>query len=74
MEHVRIIGIDCHIGSQLTEITPFENALNCLIALIKDLERHGIILEHIDVGGGLGAGIETKPLHRYRHLRKNLLS
>ena len=63
MEHVRIIGIDCHIGSQLTEITPFENALNCLIALIKDLKRHGIILEHIDLGGGLGVRYrdETPP-------------
>ena len=63
MDNVRIVGIDCHIGSQLTEIKPFENALSCLLELIQDLNRNGIMLEHIDVGGGLGVRYrdETPP-------------
>ena len=54
MKNIRIVGIDCHIGSQLTETTPFEDALNCLLGLIQDLNKNGIMLDHIDVGGGLG--------------------
>ena len=52
--HLRVAGIDCHIGSQLTYTAPFVEALDKLLALVERLEARGIALEHIDVGGGLG--------------------
>lgn len=54
LEHLRIVGIDCHIGSQLTQSAPFVAALDRLMALIDDLKQDGIDLTHIDLGGGLG--------------------
>lgn len=51
---LRIIGIDCHIGSQLTTTAPFIHALERVLALVDTLDANGITLEHIDVGGGLG--------------------
>lgn len=54
MSHIIIKGIDCHIGSQLTEVAPFMDALDKLIELIAELRAQGIELEHIDLGGGLG--------------------
>ncbi len=54
LAHLRITGIDCHIGSQLTEITPFVDALERVLQLVGRLEDEGIALQHIDVGGGLG--------------------
>ncbi len=51
---LNIVGIDCHIGSQLTEIEPFVEALDRLIELVDDLAKVGIQLQHIDLGGGLG--------------------
>ncbi|MGP5211982.1 diaminopimelate decarboxylase [Psychrobacter alimentarius] len=54
MSHIDIVGIDCHIGSQLTEVEPFVAALDKLIELIHSLREHGIELRHIDLGGGLG--------------------
>lgn len=54
MAGIEIKGIDCHIGSQLTETAPFLAALERVLAMIDELEQHGITLEHIDLGGGLG--------------------
>ncbi|MGH8771190.1 MAG: diaminopimelate decarboxylase [Burkholderiales bacterium] len=54
LDHIRITGIDCHIGSQLTEVSPFIRALKKLLALIKRLQQHGIAIGHLDIGGGLG--------------------
>ncbi len=54
MSHVRVLGIDCHIGSQITEVAPFIEALGHLTALVDRLALKGIELEHIDIGGGLG--------------------
>lgn len=51
---VQVVGIDCHIGSQLTELAPFVAALDRVLALADDLERQGIAIEHLDLGGGLG--------------------
>jgi len=48
------VGIDCHIGSQLTEIEPFCEALDRLMVLLEQLERAGITIDHLDLGGGLG--------------------
>jgi diaminopimelate decarboxylase len=54
MAHIRITGMDCHIGSQLTETSPFIAAAEKVLALIEQLAAAGIVLEHIDLGGGLG--------------------
>ncbi len=54
MEGIEIKGVDCHIGSQLTQITPFLDAIDRVLALIDTLAEKGIELEHIDLGGGLG--------------------
>ncbi|MER1973476.1 MAG: diaminopimelate decarboxylase [Psychrobacter alimentarius] len=54
LSHIDIVGIDCHIGSQLTEVEPFVAALDKVIELIHSLREHGIELRHIDLGGGLG--------------------
>ena len=54
MSHIDIVGIDCHIGSQLTEVAPFIAALDKLIELIHNLAELGIKLAHVDLGGGLG--------------------
>ncbi len=64
MAHVDIHGIDCHIGSQLTELSPFVDALDRLLSLIERLGEHGIQLRHIDLGGGLGVRYneESPPL------------
>jgi diaminopimelate decarboxylase len=66
--HVRFLGIDCHIGSQLTSITPFVDALKRVLTLFDLLNQTGIVLEHIDLGGGLGVRYhdETPPeIHDY---------
>jgi diaminopimelate decarboxylase len=54
MKHVRVEGIDCHIGSQLTEISPFIAALQKVLALVDRLAAERIPIRHIDLGGGLG--------------------
>ena len=51
---IDIVGVDCHIGSQLTELAPFLDALDKVLILIDALAEKGILLEHIDLGGGLG--------------------
>jgi diaminopimelate decarboxylase len=52
--HIKIIGIDCHIGSQLTEITPFVDALKKVLQLKNQLKDLDIEIHHLDLGGGLG--------------------
>jgi len=54
LPHLRIVGVDCHIGSQLTETGPFIAATEKILALVDALAGEGIRLEHIDLGGGLG--------------------
>ncbi|MCC2617613.1 diaminopimelate decarboxylase [Aestuariibacter halophilus] len=58
-----VVGMDCHIGSQLTDSTPFVDALDRLLALIDELAEQGIHIRHLDVGGGLGVNYreETPP-------------
>jgi diaminopimelate decarboxylase len=51
---IRITGVDMHIGSQITELSPFENAVTLIVELARDLMRDGHKLAHIDFGGGLG--------------------
>jgi len=54
MDNIHLIGIDCHIGSQLTEIAPFVDAMDRLLILVDQLGALKISLNHIDIGGGLG--------------------
>ncbi len=54
MPHINIHGIDCHIGSQLTEIEPFLAALDRVLLLVDKLETAGIHIRHLDLGGGVG--------------------
>lgn len=54
LEHVEVVGLDCHIGSQLTEISPFIDALHRLLSLVDELAADGITIRHLDLGGGLG--------------------
>ena len=54
LPNIEIVGIDCHIGSQLTETKPFVDALDRVISMIDQLKKMGIQLKHIDIGGGLG--------------------
>ncbi len=54
LEHIEVVGMDCHIGSQLTDISPFIDALKRLLALVDELAAQGIELQHLDLGGGLG--------------------
>lgn len=54
MENIAVVGVDCHIGSQLTDVNPFVDAMQHLLLLIDQLEQSGIELQHIDIGGGLG--------------------
>lgn len=54
LPHIELIGMDCHIGSQLTQIAPFIDATRRMLALIDSLAESGISLRHLDLGGGLG--------------------
>ena len=63
LPNIKIIGMDCHIGSQLTELQPFLDAVDRLIMLMEQLKQDGIRLKHLDLGGGLGVTYtdETPP-------------
>ncbi|MFY9513606.1 MAG: diaminopimelate decarboxylase, partial [Rubrivivax sp.] len=51
---LRVVGIDCHIGSQITQIAPYLDALDRVLDLVEAVEAAGIPIHHVDVGGGLG--------------------
>ncbi|HAW17660.1 MAG: diaminopimelate decarboxylase [Oceanospirillaceae bacterium] len=63
MDNIKVIGVDCHIGSQLTSIEPYLDAMDRLFVLIDTIAAQGIIVEHLDLGGGLGVcyGDEEPP-------------
>ena len=54
MPNIAVHGVDCHIGSQITELAPFIEALDLILGLVDALETKGIKISHIDVGGGIG--------------------
>ncbi|MET0102954.1 MAG: diaminopimelate decarboxylase [Sedimenticola sp.] len=54
LPNLEISGVDCHIGSQLTQVAPFLDALDRLMALVEQLSAEGITIDHLDLGGGLG--------------------
>ena len=63
MDNIKVIGVDCHIGSQLTSIEPYLDAMDRLFVFIDTIAAQGIIVEHLDLGGGLGVcyGDEEPP-------------
>lgn len=63
LSHIDVIGIDCHIGSQITSASPYLDALDKVLDLITQLQHEGIQIHHLDLGGGLGIdyGGETPP-------------
>jgi diaminopimelate decarboxylase len=78
-EHAALnpVGVDCHIGSQIEEVAPFVQSLECLLDLIHDLRTLDIRLQHIDLGGGLGVNYqaETPPsIHDYVAVLKERLA
>ncbi len=70
LDHIDIIGMDCHIGSQITEITPFLDALDRLKRLIVTLHHEGIVIRYLDMGGGLGITYDREePPHPKEYAR-----
>jgi len=63
LSQIDIVGIDCHIGSQITTTEPYLDALDKVLDLVEQLKKEGIIIHHLDLGGGLGIayGAETPP-------------
>ena len=59
LPHLEVVGVDCHIGSQLIDLSPLADAADRVLALVDALANEGIILRHIDLGGGVGI--------RYQH-------
>lgn len=74
LENLTIHGIDCHIGSQLTNIAPFIDATDRLLKLIDDLREQGIQIKHLDVGGGLGVVYDSEKPPEPAEYAKALLS
>lgn len=60
LANINVIGVDCHIGSQLTEVSPFLDALDRVLALVDELARDGIEIKHLDLGGGLGVQYDNE--------------
>lgn len=60
MQNLRISGIDCHIGSQLTDLAPYFEALDRVLSLVDTLNEAGLQLEHLDLGGGLGVRYQNE--------------
>ena len=70
LENIDVVGIDCHIGSQITEAKPFEDALKSLERLITELKSLGIKIKYLDMGGGLGITYDTEsPPHPREYAR-----
>jgi len=60
LPHIHVTGIDCHIGSQLLDPSPFTEALDRILALVDQLHAEGITIHHLDIGGGLGIRYKTE--------------
>ena len=77
MDSINITGIDCHIGSQITNFEPFEDAFTKIAQLIEKIQALGINITHIDIGGGIGISYENEsisPLKNYIVMIKKHLS
>jgi diaminopimelate decarboxylase len=60
LENIEIVGVQCHIGSQITELTPFQQALASIREFILELRKEGLALSYLDFGGGLGISYTTE--------------
>jgi diaminopimelate decarboxylase len=60
LPHLEVTGIDCHIGSQLTSLEPFVDALDRVLLLVERLQSDGIAIHHLDIGGGLGIRYDSE--------------
>jgi diaminopimelate decarboxylase len=60
LENIDVVGVQCHIGSQITELTPFEQALASIREFVLELQRDGLALKYLDFGGGLGISYSTE--------------
>ncbi len=70
LPNLEVVGVDCHIGSQLTRIAPFVDALERVLALVRELEAQGIPVRHLDLGGGLGIRYHDEtPPEPHEHAR-----
>jgi diaminopimelate decarboxylase len=74
MKSLKIIGVDCHIGSQLIETAPFIDALKRVLVLVDNLQEHGIHIEHLDIGGGLGVCYKDEKPPQIRDYVKEIVS
>ncbi len=68
MSNINIVGIDCHIGSQITKAGPFVDTLKRLLLLVDQLQELGIELRHIDIGGGLGVRYQDEEIQPIKEL------
>ncbi len=73
LENIKVVGVHKHIGSQITRVSPFVDALKRLLLLIDDLNAQGVNLKYVDVGGGLGISYKDEDAPVPRDLAKNLL-
>lgn len=73
LSNCEITGIDCHIGSQITEIDPYLDALDRVLDLIKQLDAFGINIHHLDIGGGLGISYADETPPSITHFANTLL-
>jgi diaminopimelate decarboxylase len=74
MGHIEIKGIDCHIGSQITELKPFVDALDRVLSLVDQLNKNDIHLSHIDIGGGIGICYQDESPPDFEIYTKEILS
>ena len=59
-DSLNVCGMDCHIGSQITEVSPFIDALDKVLALISELSAEGVDIKHLDLGGGIGIAYDDE--------------
>ena len=74
MSQIEIKGIDCHIGSQITELKPFVDALDRVLSLVNQLKKNDIHLSHIDIGGGIGICYQNESPPDFEIYTKEILS
>ncbi len=74
LPHIQVTGIDCHIGSQITEVEPFIDALDKVLALVDRLASEGVTLKHLDLGGGVGIRYRDETLIEFDHYAQAIQS
>jgi diaminopimelate decarboxylase len=74
LEHIDVIGVSCHIGSQLLDVTPFVDALNKVKELIIKLREAGLTIKYLDIGGGLGISYDNEEAPHPQHYGEKVIS